>query len=32
MITIKSGHDIHFEKPKEFVQIMVDFLGEINVK
>ncbi|MBZ2174298.1 alpha/beta hydrolase [Schnuerera sp. xch1] len=32
MITIKSGHDIHFEKPKEFVKIMEDFLSEITVK
>lgn len=30
MITIKSGHDIHFEKPKEFVRIMVDFLKKIE--
>ncbi|ROR23910.1 pimeloyl-ACP methyl ester carboxylesterase [Mobilisporobacter senegalensis] len=30
MITIKSGHDIHFEKPDEFVQIMVDFLDKID--
>ena len=28
MITIKSGHDIHFKKPKEFVQMM----GEIMVE
>lgn len=26
MITIKSGHDIHFEKPDEFIKIMADFL------
>ncbi|MTI56587.1 alpha/beta fold hydrolase [Geosporobacter ferrireducens] len=32
MITIKSGHDIHFEKPKKFVQIMVDFLNEVIEK
>lgn len=30
MITIKSGHDIHFEKPKEFTQIMVEFLKRIK--
>ncbi len=30
MITIKSGHDIHFEKPKEFVGIMVDFLNKLD--
>ena len=31
MITIKSGHDIHFEKPDEFIQIMVNFLNKIGV-
>ncbi len=31
MITIKSGHDIHFEKPDEFIQIMVSFLNKIRV-
>ncbi len=30
MITIKSGHDIHFEKPDEFITIMVDFLKKIE--
>lgn len=30
MITIKSGHDIHFEHPEEFVRIMSDFLGRIR--
>lgn len=30
MITIKSGHDIHFEKPDEFIRIMVDFLKKIK--
>lgn len=30
MITIKSGHDIHFEQPDKFIKIMVDFLGKIN--
>lgn len=29
MITIKSGHDIHFEHPDEFIQIMVDFKNRI---
>ncbi|WP_245281072.1 alpha/beta fold hydrolase [Desulfitobacterium hafniense] len=31
MITIKSGHDIHFEYPDEFIQIMADFLNRINL-
>ncbi|WP_432403158.1 alpha/beta fold hydrolase [Wukongibacter sp. M2B1] len=30
MITIKSGHDIHFEKPDKFIQIMIDFLDKHN--
>jgi len=30
MITIKSGHDIHFEHPNEFIQIMVNFLKRIE--
>jgi len=30
MITIKSGHDIHFEKSDEFIQIMIDFLNKIK--
>lgn len=30
MITIKSGHDIHFEKPKKFEKIMKDFHHIIN--
>ncbi len=30
MITIKSGHDIHFEHPDEFIGIMVDFLNKIK--
>jgi pimeloyl-ACP methyl ester carboxylesterase len=29
MVKIKSGHDIHFEKPDKFIQIMVDFLNKI---
>lgn len=30
MLTIKSGHDIHFEHPDEFIQIMVNFLSRIK--
>lgn len=30
MRTIKSGHDIHFEHPDEFIQIMMDFLNKIK--
>ena len=30
MITIKSGHDIHFEHPEEFSQILVDFLDRLQ--
>lgn len=30
MITIKSGHDIHFEHPDEFIRIMADFLNRIK--
>ncbi|MBP2241791.1 pimeloyl-ACP methyl ester carboxylesterase [Cytobacillus eiseniae] len=30
MITIKSGHDIHFEKPDEFINIMVNFSNRIK--
>lgn len=30
MKTIKSGHDIHFEHPKEFIRIMADFLKKIQ--
>ncbi|MGG3622451.1 alpha/beta hydrolase [Bacillus gobiensis] len=29
-IDIEAGHDIHYEKPKEFIEIMVDFLGTRN--
>lgn len=28
MITIKSGHDIHFEHPNEFIRMMADFLSK----
>jgi pimeloyl-ACP methyl ester carboxylesterase len=30
MITITSGHDIHFEHPDEFEDIMTDFLARVN--
>lgn len=30
MITIHSGHDIHFEHPDKFIQVMVDFLDRIQ--
>jgi len=30
IITIKSGHDIHFEHPDKFIKIMVDFLSKIK--
>lgn len=30
MITIKSGHDIHFEHPDEFIRIMAVFFIEIE--
>lgn len=30
MITIKSGHDIHFEHPDVFTKIIVEFLDEIQ--
>jgi pimeloyl-ACP methyl ester carboxylesterase len=30
MTTIKSGHDIHFEHPNEFIRIMKDFLNKIK--
>ena len=30
MTTIKSGHDIHFEHPDKFVQIMAEFLNRIR--
>lgn len=28
-IEIKSGHDIHYEHPKEFIQILMDFAKEL---
>jgi pimeloyl-ACP methyl ester carboxylesterase len=30
LINVDSGHDVHFEKPKEFTQIMIDFLDKIK--
>ena len=30
LIDVVSGHDVHAEKPKEFTQIMIDFLEEIE--
>lgn len=30
MIIIKSGHDIHFEQPDEFIRIMSEFLKKIK--
>ncbi len=27
---IKSGHDIHYEKPSYFVKVMEDFLNRIK--
>ena len=30
MVVIESGHDIHFEKPKEFVEILNDVLDVIK--
>lgn len=27
LIDVKSGHDFHYEKPKEFIRIMLDFLA-----
>lgn len=30
LIKVDSGHDFHYEKPKEFLQIMVDFLEMIR--
>ena len=29
-IKVNSGHDFHFEKPKDFTQIMIDFLEKIE--
>lgn len=30
MITIKSGHDIHYEHPKDFTEILVNFLDKVK--
>jgi len=32
LIKVDSGHDFHYEKPKEFVEIMVDFLDTMQSK
>ncbi len=32
LIKVDSGHDFHYEKPKEFIKIMLDFLNEVSVK
>lgn len=29
LISVKSGHDFHYEKPRKFIRIMLDFLSEI---
>ncbi|MFD3157980.1 alpha/beta fold hydrolase [Haloimpatiens sp. FM7330] len=30
LVDVVSGHDFHYEKPKEFTQIMVNFLDKIQ--
>ena len=30
LIKVDSGHDFHYDKPEDFVRIMVDFLDEIR--
>ena len=30
LVDIDSGHDSHFEKPKEFTQILIDFLDQLE--
>ncbi len=30
LIKVDSGHDVHYEKPREFIQIMMDFLNEVS--
>lgn len=32
MIDIESGHDVHYEKPDEFIKVMIDFLDTIEDK
>jgi pimeloyl-ACP methyl ester carboxylesterase len=32
MVKIKSGHNSHDEKPKEFSKILIDFLQKIENK
>ncbi|HWR23119.1 MAG TPA: alpha/beta hydrolase [Feifaniaceae bacterium] len=29
LVDVKSGHDVHYEKPKEFVRIMLEFLESL---
>lgn len=29
LVDIVSGHDVHYEKPKEFIEIMVEFVNEL---
>jgi len=31
LIKVKSGHGFHFEKPEEFIKIMMEFKEEIKV-
>jgi pimeloyl-ACP methyl ester carboxylesterase len=30
LVNVDSGHDVHFEKPDVFVQVMIDFLEEVE--
>jgi pimeloyl-ACP methyl ester carboxylesterase len=30
LINIKSGHDVHYERPKEYINIMINFLEKIE--
>ncbi|WP_041275262.1 hypothetical protein [Desulforamulus ruminis] len=30
-INVKSGHEFHFEKPKDFIKIMIDFKGKSKI-
>src|SRR5690554_7849 len=32
LINVKSGHDFHYEKPKKFTRIMLEFLEDLNNK
>lgn len=29
-VDVEAGHDVHYEKPEEFTEIMVNFLGEVQ--